>query len=48
MERFTGIIGILVVLTVCYLFSRDRNAIKPAFLLKVGNGKFDLVETMAP
>jgi branched-chain amino acid transport system substrate-binding protein len=26
----------------------DRNAIKPAFLLKVGTTKFDLVETMAP
>ena len=26
----------------------DRNAIKPAFLLKVGNGKFDLLETAAP
>jgi branched-chain amino acid transport system substrate-binding protein len=26
----------------------DRNAIKPAFILKVGSGKFDLVETIAP
>jgi CNT family concentrative nucleoside transporter len=29
MERFTGIIGILVVLGVCYFFSKDRGAIKP-------------------
>jgi CNT family concentrative nucleoside transporter len=29
MERFTGLIGIIAVLAVCYFFSRDRSAIKP-------------------
>src|SRR2546429_9048643 len=29
MERFTGIIGILAVLAVCYVFSTNRRAIRP-------------------
>src|SRR5271155_5500100 len=32
MERFTGVLGILAVLTVAYVFSASRNSIKPRVL----------------
>ena len=28
--------------------NKDRNAVKPAVILKVENGKFNLVETIKP
>jgi branched-chain amino acid transport system substrate-binding protein len=40
-KDFAGVTGTITI-------GPDRNAIKPAFLLKVGSGKFDLVETIAP
>jgi CNT family concentrative nucleoside transporter len=33
MSRFTGILGLLAILGVCYLFSRNRRAIRPQLLL---------------
>ena len=33
MSRFTGILGLLAVLAVCFLFSRNRRAIQPRVLL---------------
>ena len=32
MERFTGILGILVILLVCVLFSKPRRSIRPALI----------------
>jgi CNT family concentrative nucleoside transporter len=33
MERFTGLIGLFVIVAVAYLFSKDRGAIKPRVIL---------------
>src|SRR5687767_3440572 len=33
MERFTGLIGIVVILAVCFLFSSNRRAIQPRVLI---------------
>ena len=33
MSRFTGILGLLAVLAVCFVFSRNRRAIQPRVLL---------------
>jgi concentrative nucleoside transporter, CNT family len=32
MERFTGILGILTILAVCFLFSKHRHAIRPSLI----------------
>ena len=32
MERYTGLLGILAVLFICWLFSSDRKAIQPRVL----------------
>src|SRR3984893_1568368 len=33
MERFTGILGILVILVLCVLFSKHKRAIRPSLIL---------------
>src|SRR5258708_9252256 len=34
MERFTGLLGLAAVLAVCFLFSRDRAAIRPRVIAR--------------
>ena len=40
-KDFQGVTGLITI-------NKDRNAIKPAVILKVENGKFHLVETIKP
>jgi branched-chain amino acid transport system substrate-binding protein len=40
-KDFQGVTGLITI-------NKDRNAVKPAVILKVENGKFHLVETIKP